>query len=104
MVTVNLTFNNEADRDKYIDLWRPLAEHVSQNEPKTLAFEFCIGRKDPSKCLILERYISKEAYLEVHKTSAAYLQYKAATAALGKRAPLISNGTSFLESNIGYFA
>ena len=103
-MTVNLTFINEADRDKYIEVWRPLADYVAKNESRALAFEFCIGRKDPCKVLIFERYISKEDYLDVHKSSPAYLEYKAAEGALGKRGPIISSGTSYLESNIGYFA
>jgi hypothetical protein len=46
------------------------------------------------------RYVSREAYEGTHRTSPAFLNFKAAMAALPFKVELV--GQSFLETNIGF--
>lgn len=50
---------------------RPQAQHVRQNEAGCLAYEISVADSDPRKILVFERYISKQYYKDVHRTSQA---------------------------------
>jgi hypothetical protein len=54
--------------------------------------------QEPLRVLIYERYVDKQAYLEVHRTSAQFLQFRPALAALS---PTI-DGHSYFECPEGY--
>ncbi len=101
VLAVSLEFESEAERDAWVEIWRPLAAHVARAEPDTLAFELAIADTDPRRALVFERYVDKHAFVEIHRRSEPYLAYKAATAAL-ERPPRVS-GQSYFETNVGFF-
>lgn len=55
MLAVTLKFNSLADRDAFINIWRPLAEYVQRQEPTTYSFKLLIADTDPTKVLVYER-------------------------------------------------
>lgn len=55
MLAIQVKFESEADRDIFIDLFRPLAKYVAEHEPQTLSYELAIADTDPTLVLIHER-------------------------------------------------
>ena len=43
---VNLSFKTVSDREKFFEIWKPLAEHVAEYEPDCLAYEASISDKN----------------------------------------------------------
>ncbi|PRW33870.1 ribosome-binding factor A [Chlorella sorokiniana] len=66
ILTVHLGFQNAADRDEVLAAFHPLAEHVRANEEGTITYQWLQSDSDPLKCLILERYTSKQYLDDVH--------------------------------------
>ena len=99
VLAVSLTFEDEAAREAWLASWLPLAEWVRANEAATLSFEVAIADTNPLLLLVYERYASKEAYLE-HRTSAAFLEYKAKQEEL--QWPPAVAGQSYIEADFGY--
>lgn len=55
VLAVSVKFETEADRDVFIELFKPLAKHVMEAEPETLSYELAIADTDPTKVIIYER-------------------------------------------------
>lgn len=55
VLAIQVKFESEADRDIFIDLFRPLAKYVAEHEPRTLSYELAIADTDPTLVLIHER-------------------------------------------------
>lgn len=99
VLLVTLIFESEADKNKFKLLFGPMAHYVRTNEPGTLSYELADDDKDPTQVIIIERYSNKSAYLDVHKTSKEFLEFRDQFANF---ANLKISGHSYLESNIGY--
>lgn len=56
VLSVHLRFANEAQKQHFIAVWRPLAEYVKASEPATLAFELLEADTDPCHLMVYERY------------------------------------------------
>ena len=82
-------------------MWRPLAEYVARHEPGTLAFEFCSDDTDPCKIMVFERYRTKDDYAKVHRSSQAFLDFKARLELLFARPPVVT-GQSYYENDAGF--
>ncbi|KAF6259782.1 hypothetical protein COO60DRAFT_1638104 [Scenedesmus sp. NREL 46B-D3] len=95
VLVVNLRFQNELQKLHFLAIWQPLAEYVKAAEPVALAFEVLQADNDPCNM-----YVSREAYEDTHRTSPAFLDFKAAMAALPFQVELV--GQSFLETNVGF--
>lgn len=81
-------------------MWRPLVEYVARHEPRTLAFEFCIADTDPCKVMVFERYLTREDYAEVHRSSQPFLDFKAKLEMLFD--PPVVTGQSYYETDAGF--
>ena len=53
---MNLKFPNQKERDKFIELFGPLAKSVAAKERGVLGYELSIADNDPLKVVIFERY------------------------------------------------
>jgi quinol monooxygenase YgiN len=74
---VTLQFTEQQYKDQFLEFFRPVAQHVQQHEPDTLAYEVLLSDKDPLQVLILERYRDKDnAYLTVHRSSQPFLEFR----------------------------
>lgn len=61
---------------------------------------WAIADTDPLLVLVHERYRHKDDFITAHRTSAAFLKYKAATAQLASQ-PVVT-GQSYIESEFGF--
>lgn len=100
---VTLQFTEQQYKDQFLDFFQPVAQHVKQNEPDTLAYEILLSDKDPLQVLILERYRDKEnAYLKVHRSSAPFLEFRPKLKALQDAGHVSVSGHSYLDAGIGF--
>mmetsp|Transcript_36866 Transcript_36866/g.114034 ORF Transcript_36866/g.114034 Transcript_36866/m.114034 type:complete len:149 (+) Transcript_36866:323-769(+) len=96
---VRLEFKTVADRVKAEEAWAVEAKHCRDHEPGTLSYELARSDKDDKAVIIVERYADKEdAYLNVHKGSAAFAKFRPVLAGLD---PVIT-GHSYVASDLGY--
>lgn len=100
VLAVSLRFNTVTDRDAFLAIWLPLANHVEQKEPETLGFEWLVADNDPTKVLVYERYTSKDAFLTVHRTSQPFLKFKTDQNHLPFEVEV--SGQSYYETNQGF--
>ena len=101
IIGVKISFPTAQDKDTFIADFTPVAEYVRQHEPTTISYELLLSDKDDLHIYIMERYVNKQAYLEVHKKSSEFLSFRE------KFQKLINGGTkvdgeSYIESNIGF--
>eukprot|EP00884_Botryococcus_braunii_P011811 jgi/Botrbrau1/20630/Bobra.113_1s0055.1 len=101
VLVVEITFKSTEDLESFLELWMPFAEYVARNEPGTLAYEAARADTKPNTILIFERYVDKNAFLEVHTNSVKYKELEGACAA--KNIGIVSKtGQSYIEEDIGY--
>lgn len=94
-LAVELTFSSDAKVRQMLEAIVPLVDYVKKSEPTTLGYKVMRGEKDPLKVMIMERYVDKDdAYLKVHRSSKAFLDFKRT---LRELAPEV-DGHSFHES------
>lgn len=97
-LVVAVTFNQEADVATFEKAFKPLAEYVTKAETSTLSYGFAKSDSDPKRILIFERYATKQAYLDVHKTSEAFLAFRPQLSALNAKI----DGHSYYEGGLGF--
>lgn len=100
VLDIQFTFANTKDRDKFVELWRPLAKHVREKEPGTLSYELSVADSDPTKVLVFERYNSKDDYHH-HKASKPFDEFHTKLRESGI-SWVSKQGQSFMESGVGY--
>lgn len=99
---VTVKFLKPEDKVEFLVLFKPLAEHISKYEKSTLSYELMNSDKDPLQLYILERYIDKHAFLEIHKKTPEFLAFRAKLADMQKDKGVTLDGASFIESGYGY--
>jgi len=95
VLLVNLEFESGFDKTRFERMFQMMAEYVKTNEPLTLSYELA----EDDKVIIIERYSEKSAYLEVHKTSKDFLEFRNQFDTFNN---LKISGRSYIESNLGY--
>lgn len=98
---VTIKFKTVQDKEEFKDLFRPMAEYVAKNEFNTLSYEMMESDKLNTQVYILERYKTKEDYLEVHRKSKEFLYFRE------KLQGMLANGAtlegeSYIENGIGF--
>ena len=53
-------------------MWRELANHCEENEPRTLGYTYSKDSDDPTHVLVYERFVNHAARKEVHQQSPAF--------------------------------
>lgn len=99
-LAITLTFHDEKGKGEFIDIFKPFAAWIAQHEFGTLSYELAQSDKDPLIVNILERYRTKADYLDVHKNSPQFLEFRAKMAAMAPN--YVMNGHSYYETNIGF--
>lgn len=72
---VTLNFTSEEVKNNFIELFKPLAEHVEANEPGTMSYRLLESDKTPNRLFIFERYINKDYLSTIHNKSAPFLTF-----------------------------
>jgi quinol monooxygenase YgiN len=98
---VTIQFPNEADLKTFETEFKPLAKYVEEKELGTISYILMHSDKDPLQVMILERYKNKDYYLNVHKSSKEFLEFRAKLNTLIERGAVV-NGHSYIESNVGF--
>jgi quinol monooxygenase YgiN len=101
---VTLDFQSIDDVQQFQKDIEPVAVHVRNHEPDTLAYEVLLSDKDPLQVLIMERYRNKDvAYLQVHKSSAPFLAFRPKLQAMQESGRVLRmSGNSYLDSGVGF--
>ena len=100
---VSLNFTEEKHKVTFLEDFAPLAAYVKEKEVDTIAYEVLLSDKDPLRVLIMERYKDKEeAYLQVHKTSEPFLEFRPKLQALQEAGLVTVDGESYIDSGLGF--
>jgi quinol monooxygenase YgiN len=102
VLAVRLRFRSVSERDAWIAVWRPLAEAVKRDEPRTLSFELSVSDRDERHIMVFERYASKSDYVGLHRGTSAFAEFKRRSAALPFFEAIAVEGESYVESGIGF--
>ncbi|GAB4821193.1 hypothetical protein N2152v2_008239 [Parachlorella kessleri] len=100
VLAVGLSFKTVEARDEFLTIWLPLAKYVREKEPSTLSFELLVADNDPTKVLVYERYISRDAFIDIHRASEPFLAFKKAQQQLPFEMEV--KGQSYYETNHGF--
>ena len=93
---VTISFLNAEDKATFKRLFNPLADYVRKYELSTLSYELYESDQNPLQIFILERYIDKAAYIDIHRTSKPFLLFKSELEHL----KVTVSGHSYIESNL----
>jgi quinol monooxygenase YgiN len=106
VLLVNIKFQDVATKNEFKTIFRPIAAHVSLNEPDTLSYEVADSDQDPASIVIIERYKTRQAYADVHRHSEPFIMFKAKMGQLDdvSATKMIVSGASYYESNLGFIA
>mmetsp|Transcript_17175 Transcript_17175/g.25388 ORF Transcript_17175/g.25388 Transcript_17175/m.25388 type:complete len:117 (-) Transcript_17175:7119-7469(-) len=100
---VTLQFTSDEYKEEFFKIVKPLADYIQSSEPDTLSFEVILHDKDPLQVMLLERYKDKaNAFLEIHRNSAAFLEYRPKLKAMQDAGQLTISGNSYLDSGLGF--
>lgn len=73
---VTLQFSDKESLEQFATAFVPMQKYVKDHEPSTLVYDLLQSDKDPLQVLVLEQYESKHAYLEIHKKSKEFLNFR----------------------------
>jgi quinol monooxygenase YgiN len=101
---VQLTFTEVQYQEQFVRDITPLCQYIQQHESNTtLSYEVLFSDQDPLRVLILERYVNQpEAFLQIHKTSAPFLEFRAKLQAMQQHQVVTIDGSSYYDSGIGF--
>lgn len=99
---VTVKFVAKEDKEEFLVAFKPLAEHISKFEKTTVSYELMDSDKDHLQLYILERYVDKQAYLEIHKKTPEFLSFREKVATLQREKGVTLDGNSYIESGIGF--
>jgi quinol monooxygenase YgiN len=97
---VVMKFKTIKDKNKFKVLFKPYAQWVAVNELETISYEMSESDKDELQIFILERYITKNDYLEKHRKSNEFIEFRAKLLAMGDN--VVLEGHSYIDSNYGF--
>ena len=102
VLAVNLQFQDNVSAENLLKAWGQAAEWCVKNEPFLYAYEVAQSDQDPLKYLVYERYRSKADYLETHKSSPAFKEFRPKMQALQESGQVVVSGHSFDEVGVGF--
>lgn len=99
-LAITIKFNTIEDKQKFIEIFDPYAKYVARVEPETISYELSESDKSPLQIFLVERYINKNAYLEIHRKTETFIRFRAKLTELAST--MTMDGHSYIESNIGF--
>lgn len=98
VLLVDLNFQDLESRDSFLKDYKPLQEYVEQEELTTLTYQALQSDQDPLHVKLVDRYQNKnDAYLEIHKSSSEFLQFRPKLQSLVDQGKVRISGDSFIE-------
>ena len=93
ILIINIEFKNINDMNHFINNFLVLQKYCLDKEKNfLLQYEYAISDKNKNKLVIIEKYTNKESYLNIHRKSKQFLNFKEKI----KNLNLIINGESFI--------
>jgi quinol monooxygenase YgiN len=101
---VKLRFTELQHQQHFLRDITPLCQYIQEHESTTtIAYEVLLSDQDPLQVLIIERYVDKEnAFLQIHKTSAPFLEFRTKLQTMQNNQYVTIDGSSYYDSGIGY--
>jgi quinol monooxygenase YgiN len=100
LLGVTIKFKTLDAKEEFKRMLLPLAQYVAQYEPNTISYEMCEADNNPLQVYMLERYKTKQDYLEIHRKAPIFLDFRAKLQAMSEQYEL--SGQSYIESNMGF--
>ena len=72
---VTLNFQSTEGIDKFRPIFISYSDWVEKNEPTTLSYQLLRHDSKPLEVMILERYVTKDAYSNVHRKSDRFREF-----------------------------
>ena len=101
-LSVTIAFSEKSDLDRILKDWTALAMYCAENEDFLYHYEVGIDDSNPLIVHIMERYRSQDEYLNVHKKSITFLNFRSQLQALQDSKKVVISGFSFQESGNGF--
>jgi len=101
-LVVTIIFQSNQDLEAITKDWTQVAKYCAENEPFLYHYEVGKSDSDPLKVHILERYESKEKYLNVHKNGDEFLKFRPKLKALQDEGKVTIEGFSYQELGHGF--
>ena len=102
VLSVTFTFKEESDLIYVLEIWKDVIKDCREKEPFLLHYEFGRLDSDPLKLHMLERYVSKDDYLEKHKNGVEFLKARPKLKALQDEGKVSIEGFSYQELGQGF--
>ena len=100
LLCVELKFKDNEALDRFKVIFKPFAEWVRLNEFGTISYELFQNEKAEKTAYILERYKTKADYLDIHRKSIEFLNFKSELLKLSDRYEM--NGNGYIQSDFGF--
>lgn len=97
-----MTFASEQDQKSILNDWKIVSKYCAEYEPFLLHYEAGISDSDPLKVHMVERYESKEDYLNFHKNGKEFLNFRPKLKALQDAGKVTIEGFSYQELGYGF--
>mmetsp|Transcript_6986 Transcript_6986/g.10235 ORF Transcript_6986/g.10235 Transcript_6986/m.10235 type:complete len:166 (-) Transcript_6986:89-586(-) len=102
-LSVKLTFTDQSDLTYILNEWKAVTEYCKKHESSFLYhYEAGISDQNPLELHMLERYRTKEDYLNIHKKGDAFLKFRPKLKALQDARKVVIEGFSYLEGGHGF--
>ncbi len=99
---VTVTFKSEEDQKSILESWKPVTKYCAEKEPFLYHYEAGKNDADPLKLHFVERYESKEQYLNFHKSGEEFLKFRPKLKALQDAGKVEIEGFSYQELGYGF--
>mmetsp|Transcript_39740 Transcript_39740/g.95898 ORF Transcript_39740/g.95898 Transcript_39740/m.95898 type:complete len:238 (-) Transcript_39740:169-882(-) len=100
---VTLEFTSDVYLQQFLTDLKPVADYVRENERGTISYEVLRSDKDPLRVMLMERYKDKEvAYLQVHRSSEPFLEYRPKLKAMEEAGYVKIVGESYVDTGVGF--
>lgn len=102
LLSVIMQFKSLEAKEHFKILFQPYAEYVRMHEPQTISYMLYESDKDSLQVMIFERYINKDAYLNIHRISKEFISFREKLQAMVQESLVKLDGHSYLESSLGF--
>ena len=99
---VTVKFRSLEDKQYFKSLFVPMANYVDKFEEKTMSYKLYESDSNPLQGFILERYVNKDAFVEIHRKSQEFNAFRSKLKTLEADKGVVLDGHSYIETDIGF--
>jgi len=102
VLRVGLQFTNPAAASTFVSDWSKAAAYCMREERFLFHYEVSQSDKFPLQYMIVERYRSKRDYVDTHRHSKAFAEFRPKLKALQDNGEVTVTGDSWIELGVGF--